>query len=164
VTQKELQTIFTRLIAENHRIIHKICHIYERNDENRKDLYQEIIGNAWQAFPKFRGDSKFSTWLYQVSINTAITRFKKEKRVSIRYDPEILLREPYPPEPESDDKTYAARLYQAIEQLNEIEKAIITLYLDDTNYDEMETILGISNNTLRVKMTRIKEKLRNIIK
>ena len=164
MTQKELQTIFTRLIADNNRIIHKICHIYERNNENRKDLYQEIIGNAWQAFSKFRGDSKFSTWLYQVSINTAITRFKKEKRVSIQYDPEILLSEPYPPEPENDDKTYAARLYQAIEQLNEIEKAIITLYLDDTNYDEMEIILGISNNTLRVKMTRIKEKLRNIIK
>lgn len=164
MTQKELQITFTGLIADNNRIIHKICHIYEPHSENRKDLYQDILGNAWQAFSKFRGDSKFSTWLYQVSINTAISRIKKEKRVSIQYDPEIFDRELYPQEPDIDDNTDATRLYRAIRQLNDIEKAIITLYLDDTNYDEMETILGISNSTLRVKMTRIKEKLRNIVK
>lgn len=145
-------------------MIHKVCRIYGRSDIDRQDLFQEIIIQLWKAYPNFRGDSKFSTWLYRIALNTAISDLRKQqRRVKMLY-PEVV---PYEVSAEAMDFTkeeQLQQLYKAIGQLGEIEKAIVMLYLEDKSYEEMEEILGINQNNLRVKMNRIKEKLRNLTK
>ena len=138
--------------------------MYGKTDDDRNDLFQDIIVQLWNAYPKFRGDAKFSTWLYRIGLNVAITQYRKHKNRIYATDIEglnlELPEEVYSTQQEEKFQT----MYTAIEQLNDIEKAIVMLYLEDKSYDEMEEILGISNGTLRVKMNRIKEKLRQITK
>ena len=135
--------------------------MYADNTTDRQDLYQEIVLQAWKGYQNFRGDAKFSTWLYQVALNTAIAGLRKDRRsVSI-----ITTNDQLPEVADSgSDNGQLELLYIAISKLNEIEKAIVMLYLDDKSYDDMEDILGIASGALRVKMTRIKEKLRLITK
>lgn len=158
--QQAQHPTFETLIREHERIVFKICYLYANNQADRQDLYQEIVMQAWKGYPKYRGDAKFSTWLYQVAINTALTGIRLSKRSVIDYTDAVL------PEisdaADHRDKEQLDLLTEAIARLNDIEKAIIMLYLDDKNYDEMEQIMGISNATLRVKMTRIKDKLKKI--
>ena len=142
-------------------MIRKVCFVYADNQTNRQDLYQEIVLQAWKSYQGFRGDAKFSTWLYQVAINTAIAGLRKDKRSVLKHTADGQL----PEIADHDTDTGQLELlHNAIAQLNEIEKAIVMLYLDDKSYDEMQDILGIPNGALRVKMTRIKEKLRQITK
>ena len=115
----------------------------------------------WHAYPKFRGEAKFSTWLYRVAINTAISGLRKQKDFIQSHEPNNL---PSHQEDVLYEEEQLKALYHAIEQLNEIDKAIVMLYLEDKTYDEMEDIMGISSGTLRVKMNRIKEKLRQLTK
>ncbi len=156
--------VFVQKITEYEGLIHKVCHMYVRTETDRQDLFQEIVIQLWKAYSSFRNEAKFGTWLYRVSINTAITGLRKDKNITQPYEPNSL--------PITIDDTYIykqkeeqfAQLYIAIELLNDIEKAIVMLYLEDKSYLEMENILGINEGTLRVKMNRIKEKLRQITK
>jgi len=138
--------------------------MYAYTDADRQDLFQEMVIQLWKAYPKFKGDAKLSTWMYRIAINTAITGLRKKKNSIRPYGRESF------PENISDDSSGMAQeeqlqqLYKAIEQLNEIEKAIVMLYMEDRSYTEMEDILGISEGNLRVKMNRIKEKLRQLTK
>jgi RNA polymerase sigma factor (sigma-70 family) len=162
--KQETEKQFEKLITEHELLLYKVCRIYAYTDADRQDLFQEIIIQLWKAYPKFKGNAKFSTWLYRVAINTAITGLRKKKDFITLYEPSAL------PECLSDDNTghekeeRLQQLYKAIEQLNAIEKAIVMLYMEDRSYEEMEDILGISGGTLRVKMNRIKEKLRQLAK
>lgn len=134
--------------------------MYGRTEEDRQDLFQEIMVQSWQSFDQFRGEAKFSTWLYQVALNTAISGIRKKKRAVPIVQREVMLDiADYSPPPDDEQ---LQQLYKAIEKLNGIEKALTLLYLEDRSYKEMETILGISESTLRVKMTRVKEKLRQL--
>jgi len=145
-------------------MILKVCQVYCWNPGDREDLFQEIIIQLWKAWPGFRGDSKFSTWLYRISLNTAISGLRKQKTPMVYMEPENL---PADTRDESDAEEKEERLkkfYSAIRQLSELERAIIMLYLEDKSYEEMEDILGINQNSLRVKMNRAKEKLRKITK
>lgn len=155
---------FEKLIKEHERLIYKICRLYGKTDDDRQDLFQEIVIQLWKAYPSFRGESKFSTWLYRIGLNLAITQYRKHKNRIYASGIEAL-------NIELPDDTYSMAeeeklqaMYSAIETLNDIEKALVMLYLEDKSYDEMEEILGISNGNLRVKMNRIKEKLRQITK
>ncbi len=127
-------------------------------------MFQEILIQLWKSFTGFRGEAKFSTWLYQVAINTAIAGLRKGKKHIQSYDPNSV------PKEISDTNSYIqkeemyAEMYAAIEQLNKIEKALVMLYLEGKSYAEMEEILGVNENTLRVKMNRAKEKLRQLVK
>jgi len=161
LNQQEQHTVFTGLIREYERMIFKVCFMYTDNPEDREDLYQEIVLQAWKGYKNFRAEAKFSTWLYQVSLNTAITGFKKSKRSPLQHTADGGVSEIADV---NDDYGYPAQLHSAIAQLNEIEKAIVMLYLDSKPYEEMQEILGIATGALRVKMTRIKEKLRTITK
>ncbi|HEY4325394.1 MAG TPA: sigma-70 family RNA polymerase sigma factor [Mucilaginibacter sp.] len=160
--QQETHNTFIDLIKQYQPIIHKICYMYADTQANRADLYQEILVQVWRGFPKFRGDAKFSTWLYQVALNTAIAGLRKEKRSPVMYGSEDSLPEMVDTHPENAEQLEL--LYAAVNQLNDIEKALVMLYLDGKTYEEMENIMGIPNGALRVKMTRIKEKLRAITK
>jgi RNA polymerase sigma-70 factor (ECF subfamily) len=138
--------------------------VYAFSSSDKEDMFQEIVIQLWKAYPKFRGDSKFSTWLYRVALNTAISDLRKQKRKVDLSFPEFIPMEKADIKEENEKEEKLKLLYEAIAQLNEIDRAVVMLYLDDTGYDEMESILGISQGTLRVKMNRIKEKLRQLTK
>ena len=162
--QHNLYQTFEKLIREHERMVYKICRLYGNSDEDRQDLFQEIIIQLWKAYPKYRGDAQFGTWLYRIGLNVAITQYRKQKNKIYATDIETLNIELPDATINTEEEENFQKMYAAIEKLNDIEKAIVMLYLEDKSYDEMEDILGISNGTLRVKMNRIKEKLRQITK
>ena len=159
----ELERIFVSHLKTNQNIIHKICRLYVSGDDAHKDLFQEITIQLWNAFPKFRGDSKFSTWAYRVALNTAITLYRKSKRSiqTIGYEKQefFINHEDYNYEEEEQLKL----IYKAVYQLNDIEKALVFMYLEDKDYTEISATLGISEVNARVKMNRIKGKLKKIL-
>jgi RNA polymerase sigma-70 factor (ECF subfamily) len=151
-------------IRSHELLLHKACRIYAYTDADREDLFQEIVIQLWKAYPNFKGNAKFSTWMYRVAINTAITGLRKKKDFITSYEPSSLPVNISEESNSSADEERVHELYNAIEQLNEVEKAIVFLYMEDRGYEEMEEILGMSQGNLRVKMSRIKEKLRQITK
>lgn len=152
---------FISVIKENQNLIFKICYSYCSNHEDRKDLQQEIMVQLWNSFGKFDGRVKISTWIYRVALNTAISFYRKdckykEKFVSI--DATIISLPNLVSGSEQDEKL--SLLYKFIENLNELDKALILLYLDDNSYKAIAEILGISETNVATKINRIKNKLR----
>ena len=145
-------------------MLYKVCNIYCHTEFDRQDLFQEIVIQLWKSFPKFRGDSKFSTWLYRIALNTAISGLRGQKNNIVLTEPAKLPSDIQDIQYDIQREIHIQQLNIAIGQLTEIEKAIIMLYLEDRTYDEMEEILGINQNNLRVKMNRIKDKLRKLTK
>ncbi|HNQ27025.1 MAG TPA: sigma-70 family RNA polymerase sigma factor [Aquaticitalea sp.] len=160
---KKLEHSFVALLEENQNIVHKVCRIYTDNQEAHNDLFQEIAIQLWKAYPKFRGDAKFSTWMYRVGLNTAITLYRKSKRKINTSEIETvefkLKEDPY----DDTEEEQLKLLYQAVHQLNDIEKALVFLYLEDKDYREISDTLGISEVNARVKMNRVKTKLKTIL-
>ncbi len=160
--KSDLELEFELKLKEYKLLIYKVCRIYGNNPNDIQELYQDIIIQLWKSYPKFRGESKFSTWLYRIAINIALMSLSRPKR-ALEYRDVELHNLQVPDEDDTGLKDeQQEQMYLAIQQLNDIEKSIVMLYLEDSSYDEMEDILGISNATLRVKMNRIKEKLRTL--
>jgi RNA polymerase sigma-70 factor (ECF subfamily) len=155
---------FENLIREFEALLHKICRVYAPKESDRDDLFQEMVIQLWKSYPNFKGESKLSTWIYRVAINTAITSYRKQKDLIQSFEPERLPAQAFEQREYEQQEEQLDVLYRAIEQLNQIEKAIVMLYLEDRSYEEMEEILGINQGNLRVKMSRIKEKIRQITK
>jgi RNA polymerase sigma factor (sigma-70 family) len=155
---------FEAEIKTHGNLLYKVCRMYAFNDEDRQDLFQEIVLQCWRSYPTFKGNAKISTWLYRVALNTAIAGLRKKKNEVTKYPGEIIT------DTIADDTSWIAaeeqlqQMYRAIGKLSEVDKAIVMLYLDDRSYEEMEEILGIKEATLRVKMTRIKDRLRQLAK
>ena len=162
--KKDAEKRFEKDIREHELLIYKVCRIYTSSEADRKDLFQEIVIQLWNSYSKYKGQAKFSTWLYRVAINTAITGLRKQKNFIISFEPFALNANISDDNYYEDEEEKIRQLYAAIEQLNQVEKAIVMLYMEEKPYDEMEEILGISQGNLRVKMNRIKEKLRELTK
>jgi RNA polymerase sigma factor (sigma-70 family) len=154
---------FIDMINQHRGTIYKVCNLYGRNKELSRDLFQEIVLQLWKSYPSFKKESKEQTWIYRVAINTAISNFRKEIK---RIDDQVMI-SAHLEVPEitfdPDDRDKADQLFNAIGQLNEFEKAIIFLYLDDKSYDEISGILGISQTNVGARIHRIKTKLNTII-
>ncbi|MCA0931489.1 RNA polymerase sigma factor [Lutimonas saemankumensis] len=160
---KELEQKFAKELELHQSIIHKVCRSYTNNEAAHKDLFQEITIQLWKAYPKFRGESKFSTWMYRVAFNTAISLYRKSKRsVETTQIYDNLKELEYQGYDNEKDKQLDL-LYKAIYSLNDIEKALALMYLEDKSYREIATTLGISEVNARVKMNRTKTKLKNIL-
>ena len=160
---KELEHSFVELLEKHQNIVHKVCRLYTNNYDAHNDLFQEITIQLWKAYPKFRGDAKFSTWMYRVGLNTAISLYRKSKR-SIKTQEFDTIQ--FKIKAEDYDETEELQLklmYKAIKQLNDIEKALIFLYLEDKNYKEISETMGITEVNARVKMNRVKTKMRTIL-
>ncbi len=155
---------FVKLINENHGLIHKVCFLYERNDESRKDLFQEIVLQLWRSFPTFKGQAKITTWMYRIALNTAISSLRKTSRIPESTDLNNLRFQIADDDESASRREQYQMLENAIKQLSEIEKAMIMLYLDEIPYEEIAETLGITQNNVRVKMNRIREKLKTIMK
>ena len=153
---------FIQLVNDHRALIFKVCNLYCRDPENRRDLFQEVVLQLWKSFPGFRRESAGSTWIYRVALNTAISNFRKESRIPERTS--ISLEEFEVPDiAETLDKERRSTLHLAIDKLTEIEKAIIMLYLDERSYDEMSAIVGISISNVGVRLNRIKNKLSKLV-
>ena len=154
---------FLDLLNEHQNIIHKICHLYRSTIEEREDLFQEISIQLWKAYPGFKGHSKFSTWMYRVGLNTAITLHRKEKnRVQthpLDFEINHFTEEEY--DTSMDEKM--KWLLEKISSFSPIDKALVLLYLEDKKFDEIGETLGISSGNARVKMNRIKKKLKSML-
>ena len=152
---------FISVIKENQNLIYKICYSYCSNSENRKDLQQEILLQLWNSFSKFDGRVKLSTWIYRIALNTAISFYRNDskhsdKKVSI--DASIISLSNFEYVPEQDENI--TMLYQFIEKLNEMDKALILLYLDDNKQKDIAEVLGISETNVATKISRIKKFLK----
>ena len=155
---------FIKLLNANQGIIYKICNLYANTNEDKKDLEQEIILQLWKSFPNFKGRSKFSTWLYKIAFNTAIANIRKSKKhpvfeafsgkeSNIPYIEDI--------DYFSDDIN---KLYKAIAKLKNLDKAIMILYLEKHSYLEISEIIGITEKNVSVRLTRIKVRIKEVIK
>ncbi|WP_339926146.1 sigma-70 family RNA polymerase sigma factor [uncultured Cyclobacterium sp.] len=147
---------FLKIVESNQGIIFKVCKLYRNNKEDQEDLFQEIVLQLWKAFPLFRKESKVSTWMYRIALNTAIAVFRKNK-IEIEYN-ETISKEIH------SGQVNEERLFEAIRTLNQAERAIVALFLEDFTYKEIGDITGMTENYVGVKINRIKEKLKNILK
>jgi RNA polymerase sigma-70 factor (ECF subfamily) len=153
---------FLELIKSHQGILHKICNIYFLRDPYKEDYYQEILIRLWKSYPSFKNQSAFSTWLYRVALNTSIDIIRKQSLQPKHSELSVIeynITE-YKNNTESDNKD---KLYLAINLLSDIEKAIILLYLEDFNYNEIAEIIGITENYAGVKINRIKTQLTKIL-
>ena len=160
---KPLEQNFVELLEQHQNIVHKVCRLYTNNYDAHNDLFQEITIQLWKAFPKFRGDSKFSTWMYRVGLNTAITLYRKSKRTINTQQFDTVQFKISAEEYDSTEEEQLKLLYNAVHQLNDIEKALVFLYLEDKNYKEISETMGITEVNARVKMNRVKTKLKTIL-
>lgn len=154
---------FTTLIEENQGIIHKICRIYTDDEFSHEDLFQEIVLQLWRSFESFKGESKFSTWMYRVSLNTAIILIRKKNRTIVTSSFENQILNFDADEQDSQTEEQLQLLYAAIKLLNDVERALVLMYLEDLPYKDIADTLGISEVNARVKMNRVKLKLKEII-
>lgn len=159
-----MENEFMELVNGNRALIFKVCNLYCRDAGGRHDLFQEIVLQLWRSFPGFRKESSGSTWIYRVALNTAVSNFRKENRKPEK-NPIGLTELDIPDLTNHLGKQEELdSLYQAIQQLTEIEKAIILLYLDEKSYEEISEIMGISISNVGVRLNRIKNKLTQLVK
>lgn len=153
---------FNTFIRDQKAIISKICRSYADNDEEFQDLFQEVAIQLWRGFESFRHESKVSTWVYRVTLNVCLTQFKKRKRNLPTTSLDQMMREPAQ---EGLDPIHEQvdLLYEGIKQLKDIERAIILLYLEDKQYNEIAEILGMTRTNVGVRINRIKIQLKKYI-
>ena len=150
---------FLSQLQAHQNIIYKLVHLYANSEEDKKDLYQEILLQAWKAYSSFRGDAKFSTWLYRLCLNTIFTLQRKTNKIgytdTLQYEDQYSFTSP------SDE---SERLYKAIRTLPETERAIVSLHLDGYDNKEISRFLGITPNLTGVKLHRAKQQLATLLK
>ncbi len=154
------EAAFLEQVRQNQGIIYKLVALYANDAEEKKDLYQEVLLQAWKGWPAFRNDAKFSTWLYRICLNTIFTQKRKKHRIDYKDSLENISPAVQNSSVQKED---AVRLQQAIRQLSETDRAIISMNLDGYETGEIAAILGISNNHVSVKLHRIKQQLANLL-
>jgi RNA polymerase sigma factor (sigma-70 family) len=152
---------FLLLIEQNKGIIYKVARSYGKNDGDREDLFQEIIIQLWGAFDRYNDQYKLSTWMYRIALNVAISFYRKERR---RIESESPITESMAEiADESRDAELESNinlLQQFINELKELDKALMILYLESKSYKEIAEILGITETNVATKISRIKDQLK----
>ena len=157
---KPLEKEFLDMMEAQKRTIYKVCYVYAKDQDDLNDLYQEVVLNLWKSFPRYRGDSKLTTWVYRIAMNTCITFLRRSnarpQTIPMTSDVARLF---------ADDEETAIQLkelYKLINQLGKLDRALILLWLEERSYQEIADILGISKNNVAVKLNRTKEKLKKM--
>lgn len=158
------ETAFLKLVNQHKGILYKASRIYADSIEDREDLQQEILIQLWKSYQNFKGNSEFSTWMYRVAINTAITYLKKEKQRSSNHTDTPhhfeVQQEDYNPAKDKQLEVF----YLAVQELNALEKAVIFYFMEGMSHKDIGNNLGLSEGNARVKLNRTKEKIQQIIK
>jgi len=150
-----LKEEFLKIVANYQGILHKVNHIYFRSESDREDNFQEILYQLWKSFPGLKNRNSIGSWIYAVSINTSISRIKKDSRIEYLEN----LSESLDTVDTGKEMSLQEDLHQllrAIHNLNEIDKSIMLLYLEEKSYDEIAEILGISKSNVGVRINRAK--------
>lgn len=157
------QEQFVQFINENEGILFKVSTLYTNSDADVQDLRQEMIYQLWRSFDSFKGNSKRSTWMYRVALNTAMVYLKKKKRVvtsGIEIDERLLQRIDVADNAEEEQ---IKKLYDTIKKLSDIERGIIMLYLEGKSHEEISEIIGFTTTNVGTRIGRIKKKLKKLI-
>ncbi|MGB3145703.1 MAG: sigma-70 family RNA polymerase sigma factor [Maribacter sp.] len=153
------QAIFTKLIQEHQALLLKVTSIYTDTKQDQEDLFQEVVYQLWKYFDTFRNESKITTWMYRVAMNTAITHLKKDKK---RPD-SVPVADAILKQTEQKDTVYEERLrwlYQQLHQLNTLDRGLIFLLLEGKSYQEISKITGLNPSNVATRISRIKSKLK----
>ena len=154
---------FDKILERNRNLIFRFCKIYAINEEDQKDLFQEIAFNVWKALPNFKGTSKMSTWIYKIAMRVALSYSKKQKKNTYLQLDFLELDESFVEAEFLEKKEQLNQLRFCINELNEVDKLLVSLYLEDWPYSEISSLMGISENLVAVKMKRVKTKLFNCL-
>ena len=153
----ELQ--FTKMVKEYRKTIYTVCYFYSKDSEEVNDLDQEILLNLWKGFEKFRGESSLKTWIWRVSLNTCNNQERKKKS-SVQTIPLSIDIDLY-----NDDDVQSKQiqiLYDRINRLDVFDRAIILLWLENMNYQDIADVVGISLSNVTTRLFRIKEQLKSM--
>lgn len=156
------QKEFSQLIKANQGLIIKVSRLYTNSLEDEQDLFQEIVLQLWRSYDSFKGNSKISTWMYRVALNTAITLFRKRTKSPLTSELDEVHFE-YEQEQDDEKQAQISLLYKVIKLLPNVERAIVMMYLDDISYKEIAETLGITEVNARVKMNRLKKTLKELM-
>jgi len=154
---------YTSSILPHAGIIIKICRAYTDTQEDFEDYFQEVCLQIWKSRDRFRGDSKWSTWIYRLTLNICLTLIKKKKNNRQHYTSEYEIRDEGTEENRSFSDESLNQLYEAIKKLSEIDRAVILLYLEEKRNKEIAEIIGTSPNNIAVRVNRIKERLKTLL-
>lgn len=154
---------FEKILKENQNVIERFCTVYAKTTEDKKDLFQEIVFNIWKSIPRFKGESHINTFVYKISLRVAMNFYKKEKRRKARIDSFVEQTESRNDKKGSYTEEQLNALNSGISMLNEIDRYLVALFLEELSYREIAEIMGISENLVAVKMKRVKNKLINLI-
>jgi RNA polymerase sigma-70 factor (ECF subfamily) len=161
MTHNNQKEQFLDILEGNIGIILKISRAYSNNVQDKEDLINDITLELWKSFGRFKGDSKISTWIYRVALNTSMNYKRKKEKDKLYFIDDLKLPENPGWLTEQDDNSLTEVLYQCIDELSELNKAIILLFLDGNSHDEISDITGISKSNVGTRIGRIKEQIKN---
>ncbi len=156
----QTEKAFLCMIAEQERMIYKVCYAFTDSHDDLEDLFQEIVLNLWEGFQGYRGESKMSTWVYRIAMNTCISYSQHSKRRPKTYP--LTARMEAKLAADVDVSHQFKELFACINQLNKKERALILLWFEDLSYQEIADILGISKDNVGVKLNHIRDKLKKM--
>ena len=161
------ELLFKQVISENKDRIYRICCAYERDPDERDDLYQEIMINIWKSLDKFEGRSLISTWIYRIAVNTSLMHIKKSAKLRSLHS-EVDVETLNIPETDSREEKIKTgsdieRLFECINKLQEVDRLIISMVLDDLSYKEIAEVTGMTTSNVGVKINRIKKELAKLM-
>jgi RNA polymerase sigma factor (sigma-70 family) len=159
----KLDEKFLEYINANAGIAHKVLKVYFDDTDEREDVWQEMMYQLWRSYPGFNGKSKFSTWMYKVCLNTALTIKRRNRNQKTEPLSSVHLEIPLET-PENKNEEAVQLLLQAISTLSPLNKAIVLLYLENMSYEEIATVVGITQSNVSVRLVRIKKELESRIK
>ena len=149
---------FTQLVRENKSTIYTVCYMFSKDEDEVNDLFQETLINMWKGIDSFREESKISTWIYRVALNTCLLQERKKKKevMKVPLNMNVNFFEDNDP-----DSTQVRILHQRIGKLGLVDRALVMMWLEGMSYDEIGAVMGITPQNVGVKLFRIKEKLKS---
>lgn len=159
MTARPDPSLFQSLYEQHQRMVLTLCRGYVRGDlELARDLAQDVFVNVWKALPSFRGQASYKTWIYRITVNTCLLQLRKEKKRTEESLNEAIHDRGEEPSSEAEQK-----LYEAIGELEEVDRLVIMLVLEEVPYADIADMMGISENNLRVKIHRARTKLKTLL-
>ena len=163
MTENRQKDQFLDILEKNIGIIIKIARAYSKTLHDKEDLINDITLELWKSFGRFKGDSKISTWIYRIALNTSMNYKRKREKDRFFFLDDLKQIENLNWLIEQPDSSHSEILYQCIDELNQLNKAIILLYLDGNSHDEISDITGISKTNVGTRISRIKEQIKNLV-
>jgi RNA polymerase sigma-70 factor (ECF subfamily) len=162
---KHLETAFLAGVEQNQHKLLRICSVYAEDNDDKKDLFQESLIHIWQAMPSFEEKSSLSTWMFKITLNVCLRLQSKQSKKRNRFlkMDSISIAHIHEEETNDEEQERLLKLRSCIRNLNDADKAVITLYLEELPYSEISNITGLTENNIAVKIKRIKSKLLNCI-